>query len=191
MKNKIATLLLIGAVATCQAASINWQVGGANRALTDYTGSAAANTTVYLVLTDGLNNITGIDGSTTSKSDFDSALLAITVGTVDANGEGKKPASTTTTVDSDLLTAGQTYALSGLYFSTDATTGDIYYRVVNTSGTAYDKTVEGQTGSVSTNWGTMANASWTKGYTAAAVPEPSTAVLALAGLALLLKRRRA
>ena len=127
------------------------------------------------------------------KTEFDEALAAITIGSVNAGTDGKKPTENGTTVSevevsSPLLTASQNYLLGSLYMGYDDA-GNGFYRIATNTGTAFDPKVEGSAGTVSLNWANMGSASWSKGYTA--VPEPSTAVLALAGLALLLKRRRA
>ena len=188
MKNIITATLLFVAFSV-SAASINWQVSGiATKTLSNYDGTTAANTPVYLILADATSLASITDVS--DKDTFTSALSLITVASGVSKADGKKwdGAGNYTAYSSPLLTAGTQYDLGMLYFSEDAK-GNGFYRVVSGKGTAYDPTVEGATGSVSLNYGTLSSASWTKGYTA--VPEPSTAVLALAGLALLLKRRRA
>ena len=183
------TLLFVAMIAmTTQAASIDWKITGLNSAIVDYLGNPAANTTIYLVSGTASDIASITDAS--DKDAFSSALSAITIATTASDSSGKKPATTTTTVSHDSLIASQDYTLGMLYLSEDSD-GNGFFRVTTALGTAYDPNVVGSSGSVSTSWANMKNASWTKGYTAAAVPEPSTAVLALAGLALLLKRRRA
>ena len=189
MKKFFATLALVTIASSLQAASIDWTVSGLNKVLTDYSGSTAAGTTVYLILADSasLASITSTESKTLTKSEFEDALDAITIATVSADNEGKKPATVKNTVASDLLTAGSTYQMAAIYLS--STAEFTYYRSSGAvSGTAYDPAIEGASGGVGTSWATMSAATWTK---ASAVPEPSTAALALAGLALLLKRRKA
>ena len=171
---------------TTHAASIDWKITGMNSVISDYLGNAAANTTIYLVFgtTADIASIT----EAADKDAFSSALSAITIATTSSASDGKKPSTTTTTVSHASLTASQDYTLGMLYLSEDAD-GNGFFRVTTALGTAYDPSVVGSSGSVSTSWANMKSASWTKGYEA--VPEPSTAALALAGLALLLKRRRA
>ena len=186
MKKTLALLLGLLAATSVQAASINWTVSGKNQALSEYGGTTAAGTTVYLILADAtsLASITDVANLT----DFTTALDSITIGTVESDSAGKKPNPITTTVSSSKLTAGTSYTMASIYISVDPD-GNGFYKMATGVGVAYDPSVEGSSGSISTDWGTMRSASWTKGYTA--VPEPSTAVLAFAGLALLLKRRRA
>ena len=189
MKKTLALLLGFLAATSVQAASIDWVIAGKNQVLSEYGGTTAAKTPVYLILADSasLATITDVVG----ESAFSDALSDITIATLEAGTDGKKPAGlvqNTITVASDKLTASQQYDLAMIYVSVD-TDGSGYYKMVAARGMAYDPTVEGATGGVSTDWGTMRSATWTKGYSP--VPEPSTAVLALAGLALLLKRRKA
>lgn len=191
MKKILATLALAAMAASVQAASIDWSLSGMNKVLTEYDGTTVAKyTKVYLILADN-TSLAKITYDTTTekptKDEFDTALSTILIANVEAGEDGKKPATTKITVESDLLAAGTSYSLAAIYLSESEGSG--YYRIVKTSGTAYDPSVAGSSGSVSTSWQTLSGSSWTKGYTA--VPEPSTAVLALAGLALLLKRRRA
>ena len=194
MKTILASLALAVVATIAPAASIDWSVTGMNKVLNEYDGTVASGTTVYLVLADAtsLASITYDEASNPlTDATFADARSAITIGTVNAGADGKKPSKTLNTVSSDLLTAGTEYTLAAIYFST-ASDGNGYYRSVVTPGTAYDPTVAGSAGAISTSWATMSTAQWTKGYAPApAVPEPSSAALALAGLALLLKRRRA
>jgi len=180
----IASLMLFASMS--HGASITWIISGKNTALKDYASNVAAGTTVYLILADStsLASITDIEG----KDAFEDALAAITVGSVTADSDGKKPEQTTVDMSSSLLTAGNSYTLASLYLGYDSD-GNGYYRYASNTGTAFDPSVEGSAGTISTSWANMGTATWTKGYTA--VPEPSTAALALAGLALLLKRRKA
>ena len=184
----IAGLLLFASMS--HGASISWIMSGKNQALKDYSNAVAGGATVYLILADttSLASITSTDSKALTKTEFDNALAAITIGSVSAGADGKKPTVTTVDMSSDLLTASQNYLLGSLYMGYDDA-GNGFYRIATNTGTAFDPSVEGSAGTVSLNWANMGTASWTKGYTA--VPEPSTAVLALAGLALLLKRRRA
>ena len=181
------TLLLLAVLFTASqimfGAAIEWQISGMNKALTNYDGATAANTTVYLILADSssLASITGLE----NEADFTSALSAITLSTVTSGTDGKKPATLTSVVSSDLLSAGTTYTFGMLYVS-EATDGG-YYRYVAATKPAYDLSDPTGKQTASLSWATMAGSTWQKGY---AVPEPASAMLALAGVAMLIRRRK-
>ena len=188
MKKFITLMVLAAASISAYGASINWNISGVNNALDNYTGGAAANTTVYLVLGDAASKAL-LTSSTQLDTDFFSALAGITINTVTSAVDGKKPAVTADIVStSALLTAGATYTFGMLYVSQDAL-GNGYYAWASASGTAYNYDPEDLSGAspVSLSWATMNSSSWTQGY---AVPEPATAALALAGLAMLIRRRK-
>ncbi len=197
MKKLLTLTLAVSLVGISSAASIDWTVGGMNKVLKAYDGTTAANTTVYLIFADAdsLASITDLD----SESAFTTALSDITISTVSAGSDGKKPSTIKKTVANDNLTAGSSYPMASLYYSKD-TEGNGYYRIAATTGTAYDPTVEGSSGDVSTSWSNMLSANWANGWTKPTdptppgpgpIPEPATGALALAGVALLFKRRRA
>ena len=189
MKKLLAvSLALVASAEVCFGAAIDWTLSGMNTALTDYAGNTAGKTTVYLVLADNksIASITDVAG----EDAFTTALGSITVATVSSGTDGKKPATTTATFESPLLDAGTSYTFGMLYVSND-TDGNGFYRLLKSQSSvaAYDSSDPSSSQAVSLSWSTMKSAAWTKGYTA--VPEPSTVALALAGLALLLKRRKA
>ena len=188
MKKILALIAILGiGITSAQAASIQWSVSGiATAVLTnpDSTGSTAGLATVYFILADDLSSLSG----NATKSDFESALSAITLATATTANDGTKPSVTKQVVTSELLTVGQTHTFGLLYFGEDDR-GDGYYKLITASKAAYDASAPTTAKEVKTSFSNLANASYTSAYTA--VPEPSTAVLALAGLALLLKRRRA
>ena len=184
------TLLLLAVLFTASqimfGAAIEWQISGMNKALTNYDGATAANTTVYLILADSasLSTITGLEGPN-AASDFNTALAKITLASVTSASDGKKPATLTSVVSSDLLSAGTTYTFGMLYVS-EATDGG-YYRYVAATKPAYDLSDPTGKQTASLSWATMAGSTWQKGY---AVPEPASAMLALAGVAMLIRRRK-
>ena len=185
------TLLLLAVAFTASqlvfGASIEWYISGINKALSNYDGSVAASTSVYLVLADSasLSTITGLEGADAATS-FTEALSKITLSSVTSGTDGKKPASTRSVVSSDLISAGTQYTF-GMLFVSEATDG-AYYKYVTNPQTAYDISDPTSQKTTTLSWSDMNNASWTKGYTA--VPEPASAMLALAGVAMLIRRRK-
>ena len=93
-------------------------------------------------------------------------------------------------MSSDLLTAGETYSFGLLYYSTDSK-GDGYFKIATVSSQAYDPADPTSVQDAKTSFTTFGNASYGTEKAFSAVPEPSTAALALAGLALLIRRRKA
>ena len=194
MKKTILALAVFVAAYSANAASINWTINGKGTAygvkadaidsITAADSTTGISSTVYLIMASDLSGITGA----ANKDDFLSALSSITVSDSVSTSDGSKPSVTKVPVSSELIsTSSQIYGM--LVFAEDSFGGG-WYKIVKSEGTGYAPgTSVDQQGIVTTSWTTMRNSSWTKGYTA--VPEPSTAVLALAGLALLLKRRRA
>ena len=197
MKRIILTLSTIMMLLNANAASINWSVGGsASRvingvfaeskdATTATNGSTPLSSTVYLLVADDVSGLTG----NTSKDSFLSNLETITVNKAYSTSDGKKPSVSNLPITSSLITTTeQTYGL--LVFAEDSF-GNGWYKMATAKGTGYatGASADAQT-NLATSWNNVYSAGWTKAYTAP-VPEPSTAVLALAGLALLLKRRRA
>jgi PEP-CTERM putative exosortase interaction domain len=187
---KIINIIAIAAIsAGAHAASINWNISGLARNLLEHDGkTVAANTSIYLILADTASLATLTAAETASA--FTAALGAITVNTTAAKADGSKPDEVADIIStSGLLAAGTTYSFAMIYLSEDAL-GNGYYKMVTASGAAYAFNPDDASNrtSVSTSWSTMNGASWTKAYNA--VPEPATAGLAIAGLALLFKRRR-
>ena len=190
MKTRFLALALLCCTLTASAGSINWGFTGINKAATLITDANdnAYTGDIYLILA---SNAASLEGLTT-KSDFETALADITLGTA-AVTDGK--ISSTQTATSSSLVAKvdggpnsytfqvvvydavnmayylsgtaekNAYSLAGVAANTDAATSIVF-----------TKTMIGKSSSPS----------WSP-----SVPEPSTAALALAGLALLLKRRKA
>ncbi len=188
MKKLLTLAALVAVSMSAYGASINWNISGINNVLDTYDGGTAANTTVYLILADAASLDT-ITSSTQFKTDFTTALNAITINTTASNAAGKKPAVVADIIStSELLTAGTSYTFGMIYVSEDAS-GNGYYALSTASGMAYTYDPEDPSAaqSVSLSWSTMNSSAWTQGY---AVPEPATAALALAGLAMLIRRRK-
>ena len=189
---KITLLFSVAILATCShAASINWTVSGSTTyVMKDYLGATYTGS-VYLISAANLSTITYNETSNPlTKDTFLNALTPLVLDdTESAQSDGKKPAVSQKDVTSSLMTAGTSFTFGLMIVSEDADgNGYFKYLTVNALPHATGASADAQN-EVKTPWNTLGGKTWTQGYTA--VPEPSTAVLALAGLALLLKRRRA
>ena len=194
---KLAILALLCAVVASHGATIKWAVGGklygvdsegtSTLAYTDANGwnSDFANGTFVLVYL-------GINADPTTAANVTSSMivqtlesmsdLVVTTGKQNQIGNASKLQSW----DVDDV-AGATYQV---FFSMDGKLSDIYTSSSMSSPAQNTAVVsKDAAGAYSANTLYAAGSSGTASYVA--VPEPSTAMLALAGLALLLKRRKA
>ena len=173
-----------------QAASINWTITGSTTyVMKDYLNNDFALQTVYLIAAEDVSSITYVEGSKElTKNQFYDALSDLQIASATTAADGTKPSVSKQPVTSDLMTAGTRMTFGFLMVSEDAQ-GNGFYRLLTNQGTPYETgaSASAQT-TFSSAYNTLGGKSWTKAY---AVPEPSTAMLALAGLALLIKRRRA
>ena len=193
-------LLQFAAVAvlafSSQAASINWTISGSTTyVLNDYNNNPYAST-VYLIAASDLSSITDLD----SKSAFEDALDDLTIVTT-SSSEGKKPTVSKQVVTDSRLTSGSQFKFGLLVVSEDGD-GNGYYKVLAVNGTPYTTGADASAQTtLTTPWNTLGGQSWTSAWTKQndpvnpdpqpGVPEPATGALALAGVALLFKRRRA
>ena len=177
---KFVTMMVVALVAvSASAASIDWTVSlGRTGKFVDSTG-ANMNGTIYLVLADTTFNAT-------TAEEFDAQLTAATLGTA-AVSASKLTSTANATATSDALTAGTSYDFAIVVY--DAA-NSMYYTSASNSGYAYESGVDDATSIkfTSAQAGTDGSATWTPTYTA--VPEPASAMLALAGVAMLIRRRK-
>ena len=194
MKNTLLTMTILLSAFVAEAAQINW---GSKGALYDGTTiMSKANgysTTAYLVYL-------GSAGATWDSFDVVSFASTksdenVVAGPKNANDYGVVVATASpyaVTVGApvgggtDVLTDGSS-TFGVLYLATGGSFGENTYYVTGDEF-VYDTTSENYKAGTST---LTAQSSVPSGTTWTAVPEPSTAALALAGLALLLKRRKA
>ena len=192
MKRIAFFLFLVALSATTQVATVKWSIGGSTTfVMNDKDGNPYASQLVYLIAADDLSKL----NSATTKSDFESELAKLTIATATSAADGTKPTNVANleVTHEKLMTAGtqMTFGALILDIAKDTDGKDyFFYKMLTAQATPYadDAPAASRTANVRTAWNTISQQSWIK---ATAVPEPSTAALALAGLALLLKRRKA
>ena len=196
MKKLLALTLLATFAGTASAASIQWTLSsGAATIKASGSTSALSGGTAYLILATDLANIEGdIDGGQSFSDIIDGYALGNAAIT---NGKNL----TTQTATSDKITAPTYYDFQVLIYDADA---DQYYSTTVKNQKAYDPTSSDDalqvptaitltaTDLAATRGATASTANWQDGTKSTPdVPEPATGALALAGVALLFKRRRA
>ena len=190
MKKLMTLALATLAVVAAQAANINWTVSGNTTTYVyEKDGTTPYSGTVYLVLA---NDLTSLNNKASQK-DFESALAAITLDSGESSSAGVRPATTKKLVSSDLLVADTATTFAALVYCTDAD-GNGWYKVGTGSQQPWaDGTSTAGQRTVSTPWAKLAADTYKQAWTKAPapIPEPATGALALAGIALLFRRRRA
>ncbi len=197
MKKLTFVAVALATAITSQAASVAWKSSALSFGSTALKSSS--DVTGYLVLLSG--------SSLASPYDFDDSFDATKVGTIagtDTDGTNKGSA-TSGTLELDGASNGQTYALLAKYVADGKTYWNLSSSLNTLSGLdpsdprvnpadwnafAFGNTVVGESDKLT------AGAGWTLAQATTPgpqpdVPEPATGALALAGVALLFKRRRA
>ncbi len=188
MKKLMIAFAVAAVAAFAQAATVDWKLSSKNTIQT-YSGGDGASITIYLLdtgATDYAKTIAGIaDGSITSAN-ITSQAGYLTQGTTGASGAKVGKASGSATVD----TAGTDYSMVFVYFET-VDTKNYYYLSGAQTGKSYDGSAEYPTGTAA-SWmsDNYAQSNWHEVTTS--VPEPTSGLLILLGMAgLALRRRRA
>ena len=189
----ILTSLLCLLVGVASATTMNW-----NATLVSFNGSKVGKTTDvvgYLIYLGGAGSTLSNSYALTADSTADSIISSI----------GTKVATQTGTTVASKLNNNYSFTLDTDYSNGDvfamlisyAKDGKTYYNLtsaaVSMTGAIADPPTDAENANFSFSYSTAGESSSLSkggGWTVA-VPEPSTAMLALAGLALLIKRRRA
>ena len=176
MKKILALAVFAAMSISASATSLSWQIAG----ITSPAG-VKQNLAVYLFITEQSGDfgaqVTTVDTITSliqSKGDLTPYIAATGFSTA----AGGVPAATG--YNGNNFALGDTLSGFAVVFDAASPTAAQNFAMTTVKDVSF-----GAQGASTLRFGTMKDATWT------AVPEPSTAVLALAGLALLLKRRKA
>ena len=178
MKKLIAIASALLVVGTCQAATLNWSM---SNILDPVTKEKASGFAAYLFITQQSSDF---GAKTTTVADIESLIKSkgdlsdYIAGTGSSNNSGMLNGATGYYGN---FGAGDSLTGFAVIFDAADAASAKHYIVTAEKSASWTSS----TGMKTLGFGSQANATWT------AVPEPSTAVLALAGLALLLKRRKA
>ena len=192
---KLLTFALLATVGVANAASINWNYNFGTRTIKDSDGNKLTGT-AYLILADDLADIQAA-ADPSDPSAFLDALNDAKLDSIGISG-GKSTSTTGTASDSDLV-AGTEYDFQVLIYDTAK---NQYYVSTSKRYAAYDgasddpalaKPVEAKFSGaeLGATTGSNPNTNEWSSATPSGVPEPATGALALAGIALLFKRRKA
>ena len=188
MKKLMIALAAVAVAAVVQAASINWAVTANTWYLSNGTSKAPAGTAVYLINAANWSTIeAAIQGGATSFTTSDTGILA-----VGATSNAKGAVSGTAT--STALTAGTSYDFAYLVFDTTDASDTKYFASATINRAAYDPTdpVYSETTSITFMAAQYTTSTLSGGWQSAAVPEPTSGLLMLLGMAgLALRRKRA
>ena len=193
---KITTLLAIIFMAfASQGAYIQWTLSGLDNnaaALKDYAGvqlGEDVTATIYLIFdtTDSTSVLVeSLYSKTATKTQFETALAELTLTTLESAETGKKPTPATGTFNYSDLVAGTTYDFTWLYIVEDSL-GNGYIR--HSAEFSQQAKADTDTANSSLAYSSISSGSVHQVW-AVPVPEPATAAMALAGLALLFRRKR-
>ena len=188
MRKLIIAFAAVAVATFAQAATVDWQLTSKNTIKT-YSGGDGASITIYLLntaATDYAKTLAGIANGSVTADNISSQAGYLTSGITGASGAKVGKASGSATVD----TVGADYSMVFVYFETvDAK--NYYYLSGEQTGTSYDGSAEYPTGSAAA-WTSTGYAQSNWHAVSSSVPEPTSGLLMLLGMAgLALRRRRA
>ncbi len=192
MKKLTTLAAMVLVAASVQAASIQWTLSTGAATMKTPGATTALTGTAYLILANDLADLQsdiGADGFAESIKDYKLGEASITSGRN----------TTTQTATSNKLTAGNSYdfqvviydSASNQYYTSSVKNQKAYDPTSSDDALQIPKSITLTADDVYATRGTNAStAPWASGAPSG-VPEPATGALALAGVALLFKRRRA
>ena len=187
MKKLMIAFAAVAVATLAQAATVDWALSSKNTIKT-YSGGDGASIAVYLLDTAGTDyakTVAGLADGTVTAANITSEKAYLGSGTTGASGAKLGKASGSVTV----ANPGQDYSLVFVYFE-KVDSKDYYYLSDAQIGTSYDGSAEYPTGSAASWMST--NYSQSNWHATTAVPEPTSGLLMLLGMAgLALRRRRA
>ena len=188
MKKLMIAFVTVAVAAFTQAATVDWSLASKNTIKT-YSGGNGAGITIYLLdtgATDYDKTVAGIANGSITAANISSQAGYLTSGVTGTSGAQTGKASGSATVASP----GVDYSLVFVYFE-KVDSQDYYYMSAATSGTSYDGSAEYPSGTAATWMATdYATANWHQ--VSSSVPEPTSGLLMLLGMAgIALRRKRA
>ena len=187
MKKIMIAFAAVAITTFAQAAMVDWAFSSKNTIKT-YSGGDGANIAVYLLNTAGTDyakTISGLADGTVTTANITTQGSYLGTGTTGSSGAKLGKASGQVTVASP----GVDYSMVFVYFE-NVGGKDYYYLSSAATGKSYDGSAEYPSGTT-VSWASDAysQSNW---HEATAVPEPTSGLLMLLGLAgLALKRKRA
>ena len=186
-KTFLSLAMMVVTATTVHGASIQWAIGGTIDASADIDTNVGSFVLAYIGTTSGI----GVDAATFNAGVGSSYSVVDTGSWSDFYSSRRQTYSTTkaTTVDDVANATYQIFYLNNGTYSlvNDPTISTIAISIDQTTGAASTTAYLNGT----STGGAQVFATGGSTTTIASVPEPTTAALALAGLALLIKRRRA
>lgn len=187
MKKLMIAFAAVAFAALAQAATVDWAFSSKNTIRT-YSGGDGASIAVYLLDTAGTDyakTIAGLADGTVTAANITSEKAYLGTGTTGASGAKLGKASGSVTV----ANPGVDYSMVFVYFET-VESKDYYYLSSAATGKSYDGSAEYPSGTT-VSWASDAYSA-SNWHATSAVPEPTSGLLMLLGMAgLALRRKRA